>query len=194
MVAMIHVRRERTGFRDLAWSLHTRLYGWDAPHLDIDRVLYTRESPVAIVEDRNEHGMLYDKGKSNIKVLSRLGQRFALPTFFHRYASDFRWHTIAPMNQIAKMFPPDRGFNEKLTDTENCVWEYRVRGQTITEVEASRIMAHQRDNSADKPIHDMLLLPRDSCFARKQALARLTAAERIALYADLKEVMAETAT
>jgi hypothetical protein len=184
---MIPVRRERTGFRDLSWSLHTRLYGWNAPHIDVDRLLYSEKSPVAFVEDRNEHGQLYDKGKANILALARLARKFGFAAFFHRYADDFSWHEIRPLTPVAKWHEPKRGFNQRISDTENCVWEYQVRGRTITEAQAEQIMTFEKANKSDQPERrSAVFQDLDSPDAIERDVARLSPDDLIKLYVAMR--------
>ena len=97
---MPEVRKERTGWRDEAMSIRHREYGYDCPAVDIDFLMleYDNGNPVAIIEYKNERAAPVDLGHPSYKALKRLADLSNIHFFLVRYASDFSWWTITPVN------------------------------------------------------------------------------------------------
>ncbi len=54
-----------------------------------------------------------------------LGTRAGIPVFAARYASDFSWWNVVPLNYIAKRYLPDR---KVMTEREWVTFLYNLRG------------------------------------------------------------------
>lgn len=100
------VRAERTGWRDAALSERHRRWGWDCPALDMDFIMleYDEGKATAIVEYKNEHAAPQYPTRANYRALKDIGDRAGLPVFAVRYADDFTWFSVFPLNGKAREF------------------------------------------------------------------------------------------
>lgn len=103
---MPDVKPERTGWRDLALSERHRRWGWDCPAIDLDFLLleYDRGKAVAIVEYKHEHADVQYASHPSYQALIDLGDRAGIPIFACRYAADFSWWRVTPLNKVAKKY------------------------------------------------------------------------------------------
>lgn len=121
------VKPERTGWRDGHLSDRHRKWGFGCPAQDIDFLLveYSSNNPVALIEYKSEFAPEQYPTHPSYIALSRLGERAQLPFFVVRYAQDFSWWKIVPINSVAKMKVPERiEVNERLFVT----WLWNLRG------------------------------------------------------------------
>jgi hypothetical protein len=125
---MMSVRQERTGWRDERLSLRHRQWGWDCPGIDLDFLFleYDRGKAVAIVEYKNEHASPQKASHPSYQAIIDLGNRAGIPVFACRYADDFSWWRIIPLNAIAKEKLPERA---DMTEAEWIDFLYALRGQ-----------------------------------------------------------------
>ena len=121
------VRKERTGWRDLALSERHRRWGWNCPAVDLDFLLleYDRGKAVAIVEYKHERAPLQFPTHPSYQALIDLGDRAGIPVFACRYASDFAWWRAIPLNRTAKLLIAGR---KELSEPEWIGFLYRIRG------------------------------------------------------------------
>jgi hypothetical protein len=125
------VRNERTGWRDdLRLNDRHRQWGWDCPAVDIDKLFieYDHGHPVAIVEYKNEHAQIAHSTDTSIRAIIELGNRAQLPVFGVRYADNFSWFRVVPLNDDAKQFLP---IAQKLTERDYVALLYKIRGRTL---------------------------------------------------------------
>ncbi len=103
---MPDVRPERTGWRDAAMSKRHRAWGFDCPAVDIDFLLieYDNSEPVALVEYKHERAQPVTATHPSIKAIAKLGALASLPAFLVRYAEDFSWWRVTPINATAMEF------------------------------------------------------------------------------------------
>lgn len=129
---MTEVRKERTGWRDEALSARHREWGWDCPAIDIDFLMveYDLGNPVAIVEYKNEHAAPQKASHPSYRAIIKLGDLAGRPVFAVRYADDFSWFLVVPLNGVAKNFMPDR---QKMSEQEWVSLLYRLRGRSFKE-------------------------------------------------------------
>jgi len=123
----MNVREERTSWRDERLSERHRHWGWDCPALDIDFLLieYDKGKAAGLVEYKHEKAARqYAKHKS-YQALIDLGNRAGLPVLVVRYADDFSWWRVVPLNKIAETFVPRV---EQMTESEYVELLYRIRG------------------------------------------------------------------
>lgn len=108
------VRQERTGWRDIGILLRHRAYGFNVPALDVDWLLeFDSGEPCALFEFKHQRANLRNTSPATWSALSRLGDRAKLPVFLVRYADDYSWYIVAPVNAIAKrIFPKPRRMSE----------------------------------------------------------------------------------
>jgi len=122
------VRPERTEWRDLEMSKRHKEWGWDCPAVDIDFLMieYDKCIPVAIVEYKHENAKPQMATSASFKALINLGDRANLPVFACRYAADFSWWKVIPLNIKAKDMLSKR---TKMTEQEYVEFLYELRGR-----------------------------------------------------------------
>jgi len=127
---MPEVRPERTGWRDEALSRRHRRWGWDCPAVDLDFLFleYDRGKASAIVEYKNEHARPQYASHPTYQAMIDLGDRAKLPVIAVRYADDFSWWRVVPLNETAKRYIPQRA---ELTETEWVALLYKIRGYDV---------------------------------------------------------------
>ena len=124
------VRPERTGWRDMALSQRHRRWGWDCPAVDLDFLflVYDRGKAVALVEYKHERAKPQYPTHPTYQAMIDLGDRASVPVFGVRYADDFEWWQVTPLNGLARQWAL-----QQTTMTE-CEWVtllYRVRGYDV---------------------------------------------------------------
>lgn len=121
------VKNERTGWRDLGLSERHRLWGWDCPAVDIDFLFleYDRGKAVALVEYKNENAPPQRTSHPTYQAMIDLGTRAGIPVFGVRYASDFAWFRVVPLNAYARQWIPDR---VDLSERDWVALLYHIRG------------------------------------------------------------------
>ena len=126
----MEVRQERTGWRDQALSERHRRWGWDCPMLDIDFLAleYDKGVSVAIVEYKHENAEKQYSSHPSYRALRDLGDKADLPVFAVRYAGDFAWWLVVPLNSRAKQVVPER---KKMTEREWVEVLYRLRNYEL---------------------------------------------------------------
>lgn len=120
-------KQERTYWRDGHLSQRHRKWGLAVPAIDLDFILleYDRGKPTAIIEYKGEHAAPQFPSHPSYLALSHLGEAAGLPVFVVRYAQDFSWWKISPLNNVAKRMLPERvEVNEQMFVT----WLYNLRG------------------------------------------------------------------
>lgn len=125
------VRNERTGWRDdLRLNERHRQWGWDCPAVDIDKLFieYDNGNPIAIVEYKHENARQASTKDASIHAIIELGNRAQLPVFGVRYANDFAWFRVVPLNETAKLFQSNR---QEMTEHEYVALLYRLRNRTM---------------------------------------------------------------
>lgn len=124
---MHKVRDERTGWRDSRLSARHRQWGWDCPALDLDFLLleYDRGKAVALVEYKHENAKEQYASHPTYQALIDLGNRANLPVFAVRYADDFAWMRVVPLNDYAAKWVSER---IEMTEQEWVALLYRIRG------------------------------------------------------------------
>lgn len=127
---MTDVRPERTGWRDAGISQRHRRWGWDCPAVDLDFLLleYDRGKAAAIVEYKHERAAPQYATHPTFRAMIDLGDRAGIPVFAVRYADDWSWWRVVPLNGLAKTFLPARA---EMTEQEWITLLYRVRGTEV---------------------------------------------------------------
>lgn len=126
------VKGERTGWRDGHLSDRHRKWGLGVPAVDLDFLLieYDRGTPSAIIEYKLEFAQEQYPTHPSYLALSKLGDRAGLPVYVVRYAQNFAWWRVIPLNAVAKRALPERvEVNEKAFVT----WLYQIRGLKVPE-------------------------------------------------------------
>lgn len=126
------VRTERTGWRDLGLSERHRQWGWDCPAVDLDFLFleYDRGKATALVEYKHERAQPQLASHPTYQALIDLGTRAGIPVFAVRYADDYSWWRVVPLNAAAREWVPERC---EMTEREYISMLYRVRGYEAPE-------------------------------------------------------------
>jgi hypothetical protein len=130
---MREVTPERTQWRDLELSKRHRKWGKNCPMVDIDFLVveYDRARAKAIVEYKHEDAPPEQyASRANYLTLIDLGNRAGLPVLVARYAADFSWFWVTPLNDLARAFVPEA---DRLSEREWVELLYRLRGRSMPE-------------------------------------------------------------
>lgn len=124
------VRPERTGWRDLSLSARHRRWGWDCPAVDLDFLFleYDKGKAVALVEYKHEQAALQYPTHPTYKAMIDLGNRAGLPVFGVRYANDFAWWRVSPLNGKAREWVSTQ---TQMTEVEWVMLLYHIRGYEL---------------------------------------------------------------
>ena len=127
---MNNVREERTGWRDQRISERHRSWGYDCPALDLDFLMleYDAGKAVALVEYKHEDAAPVRGAHPSVQALVDLAHRAALPAFIVRYADDFAWWYVTPLNDLARALQAETAF---LTEQQWVELLYRCRGREL---------------------------------------------------------------
>lgn len=126
------VRQERSGWRDKALSKRHRLWGYDCPAIDIDFLLieYDHGRAAAIVEYKHERAKMGNWSLSSYVAMMDLGDRAGVPVFICRYAGDFSWWHVIPLNGRAREYLREETM---MTEGEWVSFLYKLRGSAVPE-------------------------------------------------------------
>lgn len=126
------VKEERTGWRDLRLNDEHRKWGWNVPAIDIDQLFleYDKGKAIALVEYKHEYAKPQWASHPSYRALIDLGNRAGIPVFVARYADDFSWWRVIPLNLHAKKYLDDRA---EMSRREYIEFMYYVRGYTVPE-------------------------------------------------------------
>lgn len=124
------VRPERTGWRDEALSTRHRKWGFHCPAVDLDFLLneYDEGHTVAIIEYKHECAQVQWSSHPSYRALVGLGNAAGVPVFAARYAGDFSWFKVTPLNAAAKEYVHGPA---KFTEIEYIELLYRIRGRDV---------------------------------------------------------------
>lgn len=129
----MEVRKERTGWRDSSLSERHRKWGWDCPALDLDFLMleYDSGKASALVEFKNEHAATQHTAHPSYRALSDLGTRAHIPVFAARYADDFSWFKVVPLNELAAEYL--KAIPQEMTEKEWVELLYKTRNRNTPE-------------------------------------------------------------
>lgn len=124
------VKPERTGWRDLALSDRHRQWGWDCPAVDLDFLFleYDRGKAVAIVEYKHENARPAYPSHPTYQAMIDLGNRASIPVFGVRYAGDYSWFRVTPLNPRAREYLHER---QELDEAGWVTFLYQLRGYQV---------------------------------------------------------------
>ena len=124
------VKAERTGWRDLRLSERHRRWGWDCPAVDLDFLFleYDKGKAVALVEYKHELALVQHSTHPTYQAMIDLGNRASIPVFGVRYADDFTWWRVVPLNSWAKTFCEAQ---VTMTEEEWVTFLYHIRGYEL---------------------------------------------------------------
>lgn len=120
---------ERTGWRDEALSNRHRTWGKGCAAVDIDFLMleYNYAAPAALVEYKNEFAAVQSSKHFTYQALAELANRARIPFFACRYASDFSWWKVTPLNPNAKEHIPE---TTVMTESQWVELLYKTRGKS----------------------------------------------------------------
>ena len=124
------VKAERTGWRDLRLSERHRRWGWDCPAVDLDFLFleYDKGKAVALVEYKHELALVQHSTHPTYQAMIDLGNRASIPVFGVRYADDFTWWRVTPLNSWAKTFCEEQ---TTMSEEEWVTFLYHIRGYEL---------------------------------------------------------------
>lgn len=123
------VRQERTEWRDAAISQRHRMYGWDAPALDIDFLMleYDSGQPSALVEYKAQGAKAVQANHPSVKAIRFLANAARIPFFVVFYSQVKRWcYHATPMNSFAQHYVPQPAY---FSEREYVTLLYRLRNR-----------------------------------------------------------------
>lgn len=123
-------RQEQTNWRDNQLSARHRLYGWDAPALDVDFLLleYDGSAPAALVEYKTQGAKGVNWNHPSYRAMRVLADAAHIPFFAAYYGHKDRWwYYVVPMNHIAKRYVPA---SQYMSERHYVELLYRVRGRS----------------------------------------------------------------
>ena len=125
------VRKERSGWRDLALNDRHRVWGFDCPALDIDFLLveYDTCTPVAIVEYKHESATMLEPDNPGRRVLKKLGDAAGLPVFVSRYTGGFEKFMVGAVNGLAREYLGEP--RREMSELEWVRFLYRLRDRDL---------------------------------------------------------------
>ena len=120
-------RPERTGWRDQNLSQRHRQWGVGCPAMDLDLVLVemNRAKVSAIFEYKGELAQPQVATHPSYLAIADMGERAEIPVFAVRYAHDFTWFRVVPLNFFAKRTLPDR---RMMNERQYVTFLYNLRG------------------------------------------------------------------
>jgi hypothetical protein len=128
MVANREVRNERTGWRDEAISERHRLYGYDAPFVDLDFVgiEYDKARVMALVEYKAKGARIPSLEHPSYRAMRELADNSKVPFLVVFYDPQTWMYFVMPANQFAQ-----RHFKTPVMLTERSYVEflYRLRNR-----------------------------------------------------------------
>ena len=121
--------QERTRWRDQELSERHRRYGPDVPAQDVDLLLveYDACKPRALIEYKHQSAREQYISNPQFQVLINLANAADLPAFCVRYAANFEWWKVVPLNDKAKKIIPNRIV---LNEQRYVRFLYHLRGRT----------------------------------------------------------------
>jgi hypothetical protein len=104
-----------------------RQWGLQSPAVDIDLLLIemNRAKAAALVEYKGELAQPQLPSHPSYLALTDLGNRAELPVFAVRYAHNFAWFRVVPLNAFAKRILPER---KMMTERQFVTLLYNLRG------------------------------------------------------------------
>lgn len=100
--------------------------------VDIDFLAleYDKGHAVALVEYKHELAERQWASHPSYQAMIDLGNRAKMPVFAVRYADDFSWMNVIPLNKSAKSFLSER---QQMTEYEWVTLLYQLRGRPVPE-------------------------------------------------------------
>ena len=131
---MPQVKKERTGWRDLALNGRHRRWGWDCPMVDIDFFLeFDNGKPCALIEYKADGAQAIDFYGKNIEAQRILADRAEIPFFIVKYNKSFEWFAIRPVNTYARtvLLINSVSQRKRITEEKYVGFLYALRGRQL---------------------------------------------------------------
>ncbi len=127
---MKKVREERSRWRDHRISERHRTWGYDCPALDLDFVMleYDTGKAAALVEYKHEDAAPIRGAHPSLRAICDLANRASVPAFVVRYADDFTWWYVIPLNDLARSLQAEEVF---LSEEQWVALLHRCRGREM---------------------------------------------------------------
>lgn len=124
------VRLERTHWRDEELSARHRRWGWDCPAIDLDFLMmeYDQGKATALVEYKHETAPPQRRSHPSYQALIDIGNRAQMPVFGVRYAGDFSWFRVTPLNPFARKW---LDVQSEMGEQDYVKLLYRIRGREL---------------------------------------------------------------
>lgn len=131
IVNIKEVKKER-GWRDIDFSVRHKTWGFGCPTVDIDLLIieYDHSEPKAIIEYKNEYAHFVDFNNSNYRAIASLCKKAGIPFFNCKYATDYSWFDVIPLNPMGREILPIPGV---MTEIEFVTFLYGLRGSAVPE-------------------------------------------------------------
>lgn len=131
------VRPERTHWRDQSLSERHRLWGYNAPAVDIDFLLieYDSDQPRACIEYKAVHGQRIQTETSALRAVTALCNSAGIPFFLVAYHPTLFWVWIKAMNVRAQPYIPTARY---LSEVQFVTLLYRLRNRVVPQSILSR--------------------------------------------------------
>lgn len=127
------VKQEKHFIRDDSLSLRHRKWGRSCAVVDLDAIEANKHGePVALFEYKHQNTKLWpeDFSNFNFSVLISVANRAKLPFFCTKYAEDFTWFKVKPLNEKARKI---MATTETFSEQEYVVFLYELRGEKASE-------------------------------------------------------------
>lgn len=128
-------KHEITHWRDEELSKRHRQWGYNCPAIDVDFLLieFDSETPIALIDYKRETAPPVSVSKSpGLVAVGKLGNMSGLPAFVVRYAINFSWFKVLPLNKTAEGAIDRHGVfraREAITESQWVEFLYFMRGR-----------------------------------------------------------------
>ena len=122
--------KERTYTRDVGLKVRHEAYGVDCPAIDLDHIVVEYDTGVAraLIEYKHEKSRPQFITHPNFRALIDLSDRAEVPAFAARYADEYSWFQVVPLNDLAKEKLRGR---PKLSEPEFIEFLYGLRDRPV---------------------------------------------------------------
>lgn len=114
----------------LRLSQRHRAWGWNVPMVDIDFLVveYDQSRPVALIEYKDRAATVQHSSHPSYKALRWLCDQAQVPFYAVRYASNFSWWRVIPVNAAARSVQDD---TREMNERRYVEWLYWMRGRSV---------------------------------------------------------------
>ena len=152
---MAGVSIERTLWRDDELGLLHRTWGEHLPAIDIDYLMieYNGGTVVGVIEYKHEQAKIQYLNYPNNKALINLCDRANTPLFAVRYANNFSWWKVKPLNRCATaktnatstIIYNEMEYVKFVYSLRNIVMPINIENQILNNIKPNEMPKHQWD-------------------------------------------------